>query len=332
MNCTCLKLVKLPLTAAFVIAAFSAQAADIYTPAAPAYAAVALPPSWGGFYAGINGGYGGNSGLKFREDVFFPNLPSPSGGNTFTNPYSVIRGTDTIAGGFGGGQIGYNFQFGSFVLGAEGDIQGSGIRGTGSRTIFTNLDGTTANGINSFCQATVADAGGVANGVCEGRNSVDVDWFGTVRGRLGWSIGNVLLYGTGGFAAGGVKATSVYTDNDLIAPNGVPAGVPQVGRVSHSATNTGWTAGGGIEVKFGPSWSLKGEYQFINLGTISAGPNDITIPTAATADLSAPCASANAAVRASCLHLASSKDVDFHTVRVGLNYYFNAPPAPLPLK
>ena len=73
MNCTCLKFLKLPLTAAFAIAAFSAQAADIYTPAAaPAYAAVALPPSWGGFYAGINGGYGGNSGLPFREDVFFP--------------------------------------------------------------------------------------------------------------------------------------------------------------------------------------------------------------------------------------------------------------------
>ena len=32
------------------------------------------------------------------------------------------------------------------------------------------------------------------------------------------------------------------------------------------------------------------------------------------------------------LHLTSSKDVDFHTVRVGVNYYFNAPPAPLPLK
>ena len=51
----------------------SAFAADIYTPAAPAYAPVVLPPSWGGFYLGINGGFGGNSGLPFREDVFFPN-------------------------------------------------------------------------------------------------------------------------------------------------------------------------------------------------------------------------------------------------------------------
>ena len=128
----------------------SAFAADIYTPAGPAYAAVALPPSWGGFYAGINGGYGGNSGLPFREDVFFPPFqrePLPPGtgpDSTFTNPYSVITGSDTIAGGFGGGQLGYNFQFGSFVLGAEADIQGSGIRGSGRETIFNNAGGTTA--------------------------------------------------------------------------------------------------------------------------------------------------------------------------------------------
>ncbi len=331
MNCTCLKFLKLPLTAAFVITAFSAQAADIYTPAAaPAYAAVALPPSWGGFYAGINGGYGGNTGLPFREDVLFPGTP-PTGPIALTNPYSVIRGTDTIAGGFGGGQLGYNFQFGSFVLGAEADIQGSGIRGNGSRTIFTNLDGST-NGNSSFCQATAVLPTGALGGVCEGRNTVDVDWFGTVRGRLGWSIGNVLLYGTGGFAAGGVKATSVYTDNNVTGLGGGTTPFNnQVGTASHSATNTGWTAGAGIEVKLSPSWSLKGEYQFINLGTISSGPGEITIPgnIESTTETRSPC---TAASTTQCLHLASSKDVDFHTVRVGLNYYFNAPPAPLPLK
>ena len=131
MNCTCLKFLKLPLTAAFVIAAFSAQAADIYTPAAaPAYAAVALPPSWGGFYAGINGGYGGNSGLPFREDVFFSILARPY----LCKSVFHHRWQRHCSGGFGGGQIGYNFQFGSWVFGAEADLQGSGIRGNGART------------------------------------------------------------------------------------------------------------------------------------------------------------------------------------------------------
>ena len=88
----------------------------------------------GGFYLGVNGGYGGNSGLTFREDVFFPG--APSSGHRIVNPYSVVTGTDTIAGGFGGGQLGYNFQFGSWVVGAEADIQGSDIQGSGANAIF----------------------------------------------------------------------------------------------------------------------------------------------------------------------------------------------------
>jgi outer membrane immunogenic protein len=299
----------------------SAFAADIYSPAAPAYGAVALPPSWGGFYIGINGGYGGNSGLAFREDVFFPNLPPPP--FTYVNPYSVIKGSDTIAGGFGGGQIGYNFQFGSFVLGAEADLQGSGIQGSGANAIF---NGPTNQDFGPAGICTDTQAGGRATAVCVGRNDLDVEWFGTVRGRLGWAIGNTLIYGTGGFAAGGVKATSLYTDNNVTGlGGGVAPFNTQAGRASHSATNTGWTAGGGIEVKLSPNWSLKGEYQFINLGTIDSGPGEITIPGA---PVPAPCAVGSPA----CLHLTSSKDVDFHTVRVGVNYYFNSPPAPLPLK
>jgi outer membrane immunogenic protein len=305
----------------------SAFAADIYTPAGPAYAAVALPPSWGGFYAGINGGYGGNSGLPFREDVFFP---TPPGG--FVNPFSTIVGSDTIAGGFGGGQLGYNFQFASWVFGVEADLQGSGIRGSGANAIFNDNVAATTTPISPVCQANAANQAGFKGGVCAGRNDLDVDWFGTVRGRLGYAIGNTLIYGTGGFAAGGVRATSLYTDNNIFNLGGAAnlsasATNPlQVARVSNSATNTGWTAGAGIEVKISPSWSLKGEYQFINLGTISSGPGDIVIPGAATP---APCSVAG---DNTCLHLTSSKDVDFHTVRVGVNYYFNAQPAPLPLK
>jgi outer membrane immunogenic protein len=341
----------------------SAFAADIYMPSAP-YAVVALPPSWGGFYAGVNGGYGGNNSLPFSQDVFFPGTP-PSytvmagvpviarEKIAFTNPYSVLNGTDTIAGGFGGGQIGYNFQFGSWVLGAEADLQGAGIRGSGSQSIINPLGVTTGPlaitggtaGPTGVCQTTSAASGsllaypgGVPGGACVGRNDLDVDWFGTVRARLGYAFGNTLIYGTGGFAAGGVTMSSTYTDNNVALggakalaaaqPNVVGDLLhPQVARVSNSATNTGWTAGGGIEVKLSPSWSLKGEYQYINLGTISAGPGEITIPTSQTNNVS-PCAKGGS----DCLNLTGSKDVAFNTVRVGLNYYFNAPPPPLPLK
>ena len=173
----------------------SAFAADIYTPSAP-YAAVALPPSWAGFYLGVNGGYGGNSGLRFREDVFFP---TPTR-RAHVNPYSVITGTDTIAGGFGGGQLGYNFQFGSLVLGVEADLQGSNIAGSGANAIFNPLAGGCCNPDFACLPSYSSCPGGVPGGVCAGRNDLDVDWFGTVRGRLGYAFGNTLLYGTGGFA------------------------------------------------------------------------------------------------------------------------------------
>ena len=206
-------------------------------------------------------------------------------------------------------------------------------QGRGANTIFNNFTGTSGFGPGGVCQNTTA--GGQIYGVCSGRNNLDVDWFGTVRGRLGYAFGNTLIYGTGGFAAGGVRATSLYTDNNIGNDTGGGAlggnnpGTVQTGRVSNSATNTGWTAGAGIEVKLSPSWSLKGEYQFINLGTISSGPGDIIIPTTSGGGVSAPC---SVTPPSDCLHLTSSKDVDFHTVRVGLNYYFNAPRSALPLK
>ena len=55
----------------------SAFAADIYTPSVPAYAVVALPPTWGGFYIGVNGGYGGDSGLGFTDNVYLHHQTIP---------------------------------------------------------------------------------------------------------------------------------------------------------------------------------------------------------------------------------------------------------------
>src|SRR5262245_45379435 len=79
----------------------------------PVYSA---PFSWSGFYVGINGGGGWTTE---SERVHYTNLFN---GNTDT-----IHGAKAD-GGFGGGQIGYNWQVDrSIVLGIEADIQGSGI-------------------------------------------------------------------------------------------------------------------------------------------------------------------------------------------------------------
>jgi outer membrane immunogenic protein len=85
------------------------------------------------------------------------------------------------------------------------------------------------------------------------------------------------------------------------------------GIVGNNQTETGWAAGGGIEVKMSPSWSLKGEYQFIDLSSNSTGFERLTGPAAFD-------------------QRGSLQRVEFNTVRVGVNYYFNTPYEPLPLK
>jgi outer membrane immunogenic protein len=200
----------LGLTLTSVVAFASANAADMYrAPAAggykdgPAYVGV----NWSGFYVGANGGYGWNDHSDAPLDP---------------------------AGGFGGGQIGYNWQGAwhpNLVFGIEADFQGAGI----SDTVTLS---------SSEASLSVKS---------------ELEWFGTVRARAGYTFGNALLYGTGGFAYGSVKGT-------LTARSGGASG-----SISNSKTETGWVAGGGIEYKLSPSWSAKAEYQFLSLDA-SDGP------------------------------------------------------------
>jgi len=271
-----------------VALASPAFAADIYSPGPVNYAAVAMPASaWSGFYLGVNGGYGGESGLGFRDNVYYTGTPPV---------YASLAGSANITGGFGGGQVGYNFQAGNLVYGVETDIQGSGIMGSGTQA-FLGASGT------SFCPSTA---------LCGAKNDLNVDYFGTVRGRLGYNLGGTLLYLTGGFAYGGVNTSTAYADYTT------PSTLNLHGRVSNSETLTGWTAGAGVEYKISPSWSLKGEYQFVDLGSISAGPGATAVSTSAPS-LTYPLNS-------------KSQQVEFNTVRVGVNYFFNAAYEPLPLK
>jgi outer membrane immunogenic protein len=72
---------------------------------------------------------------------------------------------------------------------------------------------------------------------------------GTVRGRIGYAIDSVLIYGTGGYA---------WADNRITATG--PGG-----SISDSHVHSGWTAGAGIEVMFAPRWSVKAEYLYRSL-------------------------------------------------------------------
>jgi outer membrane immunogenic protein len=123
-----------------------------------------------------------------------------------------------MKGGFAGGTVGYNWQMGSLVLGVEADAAWGDISATAGVPGLVSLD------------SKIQDLG-------------------TVRGRVGYAVDQVLFYGTAGFAWADNKATASALGAS----------------VSESQVHTGWTAGAGVEYMFAPHWSLKGEYLYRDL-------------------------------------------------------------------
>jgi outer membrane immunogenic protein len=195
-------------------------------------APMAAPPTaynWTGWYAGLNVG-GGWGDSKNNFTATFP--PATPAGSDTTQMNGVI----------GGGQLGYNWQSGTWVFGLETDIQGAGLRG--SNNTACSLAGCIVPG------STIAD-------------TEKLTWFGTTRGRVGVTSGGWLAYVTGGAAYGGVSATGITN-------------LPGVGTitVAKSSTQTGWTVGGGIEASLTGKWTWKVEYLYMDLGTVNASAPD----------------------------------------------------------
>jgi outer membrane immunogenic protein len=181
--------------------------------------------SWTGFYVGINGGYG-----FAGDDQTVTNTETVNG----TPTAAANFGSLSIAGGFGGLQVGYNAQAGRWVLGVEADLQGGDISDKSHATVNNFLPGL--------------------NATVDTKNSVG--WFGTLRPRIGYSWDRTLVYATGGVAFGSIKHSFHFTDNfNFTAQDNV------------SFAQIGYAVGGGVEHKFSPRLSIKVEYQYIDLGS-----------------------------------------------------------------
>jgi outer membrane immunogenic protein len=220
----------------------SALAADLPSrKAPPVYGPPPSPLVWNGFYAGLNMGGGwnannpNNEGSVYWDQSYAFGSPALTATGLVPNLFFLPNGnrTGTAGGGVGGGQAGYNFQFNpSIVVGVEADFQGSSISGNGPGN-YSLYPSPFLGYANSVLVPVAAINGG----------NLGLDWFGTVRGRAGWLFTpSLLVYGTAGFAYGGVNA---WGDND---------------------TRAGWTAGGGLEWLFTPRWSVKIEYLYADLG------------------------------------------------------------------
>ncbi|MDQ0391784.1 outer membrane protein [Labrys monachus] len=249
----------LPLAAVLLLSSTAAFAADLAPQAAEPIAPIVAPFSWTGLYAGINGGYA----FGTRRDANMTEALGGSPENTFK------YGSLSQKGGFGGIQAGYNQQYGNFVLGLEADIEGAAIDGKASR--FNNHNGSTVS------------------------TKDNVNWFGTVRPRIGYAFDNILIYATGGVAFGGVRYGQDYYQRDVLI---------YTANSRDSSTKVGFVLGAGVEYAINDHWSAKLEYQYIDLGTSKASAPEITGPTVTGYSI-------NGKMR-----------TDFSTIRLGLNYRF----------
>ena len=205
-----------------------ASAADVPVRRLPTKAPVApvvvAGYDWTGWY------FGGHAGVAWsRGAVSDAPLPNAVVANqpflSFDNDASSV---------IGGIQGGYNWQFNrNWVVGVEADFS------------FSSL-----NGSQTYAPVPVV-AGAVVAGSSE-TLSRDVEWFGTVRGRLGYAFDRWLVFATGGFAFAKIK-----NDALSIFPGG------SVYSFSDHSTKTGWTVGGGLEYGLTGNWTVRGEYLYL---------------------------------------------------------------------
>jgi TonB-dependent siderophore receptor len=200
---------------------------------------VVLPTGspWRGFYAGVNAGgvFDAKNGQAPTAIFWDPSLPFGAGVNP--NLAYIPGGANSASGGaLGGGQVGYNYQLGAVLIGAEADIAVTSVTGGGKQS--------------AALYASPFSGGAVVPAAPLNTAQASLPYVGTLRGRAGYLVTpTLLLHTTAGFAYDGVDAWGVAN------------------------TRAGWTVGGGAEWMFAQNWSAKLEYLFADIsgGGISGG-------------------------------------------------------------
>jgi outer membrane immunogenic protein len=240
---------------AFGALALPAMAADMAPAPLPVYKApvpVAIC-NWCGWYIGANAGYAWSN--SDSVDTATTNLSAIPGLNGNVGGAIATQGTGSVStknnGFIGGGQLGYNWQAGTFVYGLETDIQG--LAGSNGGSSITNV------GTVPGAATTISSTGTITS-------SKSVSYLGTLRGRVGvLAAPSFLFYGTGGLAYGGVKTSTTVTEG--LGFTDTPGSFGTSG--SATSTRVGWTAGAGIEWLFWSRWSAKIEYRYYDLGSVT---------------------------------------------------------------
>jgi len=260
----------LAATALTIAGVSAASAADLPSRVAPAPVFAPVPVfTWTGFYVGVNAGYGWNNG----DDATSVFVPAGAVG-VGSVPGTITFDDDNGDGFVGGGQIGYNYQIGSFVVGLEADLQWADLGGSNGTAAFP-----AQWGLYAF------EPAGVAGGL---------DWFGTVRARVGVAFDRALIYATGGFAYGGSD-----DDNDFFSNN--------------DDVRTGWALGAGVEYAFTNNLTAGIEGLWVNLDEDNNSAFiGSSVPFAGASRQAVEVAGAD-----------RDNDADFFVARAKLNYKFS---------
>ena len=228
---------------------------------------------WSGFYVGVHAGYtfGEDENISTTGQVA-ANIANVAGG---ARPGQVRLDRE---GFIGGGQAGYNWQLTpNWVVGLETDISYVDIRED------TNVVTIPLNGI------------GTLNNTFRTR----MEYFGTVRGRIGYAWDRTLVYATGGLAYADIENSVAF-----FGPSTAGGLLQFAGK--NRRTEAGYTVGAGIEHAFGSNWSVKAEYLYYDF-------RDETVNVAVVPGDGGGGTGYN-----------SRFENDGHIVRAGLNYKFGA--------
>jgi outer membrane immunogenic protein len=202
---------------------------------------------WTGYYVGVNVGHSwGRSGTDI--DV----LCAQSGValcNAAGDLLYAAHRSSRMDGIIGGVQAGRNWQIKKWVLGIEADVMPTGQRGS----------------LSFACVEAVCNAGdtSIDLNVLAGTLERKLKWLGTVRGRVGLTGSPWFAYVTGGLAVGRIETSGRLSGVTV-------GGLPTETSFSGGTTKVGWTVGGGFERAIGNSdWSLKVDYLYVDLGSVS---------------------------------------------------------------
>jgi outer membrane immunogenic protein len=199
---------------------------------------------WTGIYIGGHAGYGTSSSHWKNENV--SPYSAYCSGCSITLPGEKFSAEDAVA----GGQIGYNYQIGPWVLGPEVSFSGSGFR---------DVHPISGGAFNSPATTTVHS---------------NIDDLLTVTGRLGYLFhDNLLVYAKGGFASASLSAAGL--DTSFINYS-----------FQTDKRADGWTIGGGVEYRLSTNISFAIEYAHLdfadetlvgNISVLPAYPDKIRV-------------------------------------------------------